>query len=418
MNDIVRQPLLAMSAADVVAPRVHKTDVAIIGGGLAGSLAAVVLGRAGHSVALIDRHAEYPEELRVEKLAGTQVELMRRLGLLDCIAAKACRYDQVVNVRHGRVIDRSYGEQYGIMYADLVATVRAQIPPSVPFIVDRVVELQTGPEQQRIRLSNQGMIEARLIVLATGMADVLRHQLGIRRRTVHEKHSISFGFSIVPAARATFPFPALTCYGDKPSDRIDYLNLFPIGAVMRANLFTYLDHRDPWVRTLRREPKQALLAAMPGLAHFLGDFAVIDQVQNWTMDLQVVENFLRDGVVLVGDAFQTSCPAAGTGVTRLLTDVDRLCNGHVPRWLTTSGMTRDKIAAFYADPAKRRADAHAARLADYRRVLTINDGLAGDLRRHHAFLRRRLLGWIRRRRRVPAVHPMPAATLKAVAPRA
>jgi len=104
-------------------------------------------------------------------------------------------------------------------------------------------------------------------------------------------------------------------------------------------------------------------------------------------------------------------------VTRLLTDVDRLCHHHVPRWLAAPGMAREKIAEFYADPAKRKADAHAARLAEYRRALTIDDGIAGNLRRQRAFLPRRLFGWVRGLRiahRAPIV-PAPAATCNAVA---
>src|SRR4051812_12247540 len=183
------------SARTPAAPeRVLQTDIAVVGGGLAGSLAAVVLGRAGYRVALVDRHAVYPSEFRVEKLAGDQVSLLRRLGLIDSVAAKANRYDEVVNVRRGRVIDRSYGEQYGILYNDLVALMREQIPSAVDMVVDRVVDVATAPERQRLTTAGGSVVEARLLMLATGMADVLRQRLNIRRRTVHEKHSISFGF--------------------------------------------------------------------------------------------------------------------------------------------------------------------------------------------------------------------------------
>ena len=121
---------------------------------------------------------------------------------------------------------------------------------------------------------------------------------------------------------------------------------------MRANLFTFLDYRDPWARDLRRAPKATLLRTLPGLAGFLGDFQVVEGVQNWIMDLCEVENFQREGVVLIGDAFQTSCPAAGTGVSRLLTDVERLCNVHLPHWLASPGMGLEKIDPVLPGPGQ------------------------------------------------------------------
>jgi 2-polyprenyl-6-methoxyphenol hydroxylase-like FAD-dependent oxidoreductase len=45
------------------------TDIAIIGGGLAGSTAAAMLGCAGIPTILIDPHPTYPPDFRGEKLA-------------------------------------------------------------------------------------------------------------------------------------------------------------------------------------------------------------------------------------------------------------------------------------------------------------------------------------------------------------
>ena len=56
---------------------------------------------------------------------------------------------------------------------------RAQLPRSVEFLVDRVVDIETSSDRQRIGLASNGDVNARLIVLATGMADVLRQKLGI-----------------------------------------------------------------------------------------------------------------------------------------------------------------------------------------------------------------------------------------------
>jgi hypothetical protein len=48
-------------------------------------------------------------------------------------------------------------------------------------------------------------------------------------------------------------------------------------------------------------------------------------------------------------------------MTRILNDVDCLANIHVPNWLATPGMSAAKIAAYYADPIKRRVDAASLR---------------------------------------------------------
>src|SRR6478736_4992608 len=59
------------------------TDIAIVGGGLAGSTAAAMLGRAGIAAVLIDPHTIYPPELRCEKLGGEQLDLLRKTGGCD-----------------------------------------------------------------------------------------------------------------------------------------------------------------------------------------------------------------------------------------------------------------------------------------------------------------------------------------------
>jgi 2-polyprenyl-6-methoxyphenol hydroxylase-like FAD-dependent oxidoreductase len=352
-----------------------------------------MLGQAGYRVVLIDVHPVYPSDFRVEKIAGDQVTMLRRLGFLDVIASGATRVDEIINAAFGRVLDRTVGEHYSIVYADIVKIARGQIPPQVTFLIGRVAEIKTSPDRQRITVTSGGVIEARLVVLATGQGDFLRQKLGIVRRVNFPKHSLSFGFT-VQLASAPLGFSALTYYGEHPRDRIDYLTLLPLGSALRANLFTFCDHRDPWARAFRHDPKGMLLQILPGLANFLPEFEVIGSAQLFVMDLSVVENHVRDGTVLIGDAFQTSCPAAGTGVSRLLVDVDRLCRNHIPNWLRTPGMGVEKIAQFYADPVKRAADQRARLSSCYRRSLTIDQSPYWELRRRQLILRRRMVAWI------------------------
>ena len=109
------------------------------------------------------------------------------------------------------------------------------------------------------------------------------------------------------------------------------------------------------------------------------------------MDIAVARNVRQPGIVLIGDAYQTSCPAAGTGVSRLLTDVERLCRAHIPQWLASPGMPTAKIAAFYDDPEKQAMDVHALGLARYRRSLTIDTSLPWRTQRQAQYLRRGIM---------------------------
>lgn len=372
-------------------PEGTDTEIAIVGGGLSGTLAATLLGRSGYRVTLIDRHPVFPREFRVEKIAGDQIEKLRRIGLLDSLSTAAAAFDEIVNVRKGRVLDRTRARHYGIFYDDLVAAMRAELPKTVRFVAGRVSAVEAGPERQRVSIIGQPDVTARLLVLATGMGDILRRDVGIERRFVHQRQSLTFGFNVRPAGASAFKHSALTYYGERVSDGIDYLNFFPAGGVTRANLFVFREHTDPWVKALRDRPRETLVETLPGLLKTFGDFEVIDRVSSWLTDIAVAENCKRDGVVLIGDAYQTSCPAAGTGVSRLLTDVERLCMVHVPQWMASPGMAAAKIATFYDDPVKLAMDERGLELANFRRSLTIDTDLRWCARRQVHFSRRRIL---------------------------
>lgn len=71
--------------------------------------------------------------------------------------------------------------------------------------------------------------------------------------------------------------------------------------------------------------------------------------------------------MLIGDAFQNSCPSTGSGLSKIFTDVDVLCSEFVPQWFATAGMGADKIASFYANPQKCDMDSDSLRVGLYRR---------------------------------------------------
>src|ERR1700682_3207713 len=334
-----------------------------------------MLGRAGLSTVLIDPHAVYPTDFRCEKIDAGQLLLLQKTGIAEPILRAATFDDQVWVARFGHIVEKRRSVQYNLLYDTLVNAVRAEIPQGVEFIRSKVESITTSSDRQRITLSNGDEISARLVVVANGLSNGLCRTLGMTRTEISPCHSISIGFDLKPAGRPAFDFRTLTCFPERATDGMASVTFFPIGSTLRATLFVYRDMKDPWLRKLREAPEDALFALMPGLKRITGEIKVTDAVRIRSVDLNVTKGHEQPGIVLVGDAFATSCPAAGTGMDKVFTDVERLCNVHVPRWLATEGMGLEKISDFYSDPVKVACDSHSAAKAFYLRTLSTDAGL-------------------------------------------
>ncbi len=66
---------------------------------------------------------------------------------------------------------------------------------------------------------------------------------------------------------------------------------------------------------------------------------------------------------------------------KVLTDIERLCSAHIPRWRPTPGMGPGKLAAYTRDPIKATRDALAASKAYRLRSLATDRTLLWRLRR-------------------------------------
>ena len=387
------------------------TDVAIIGGGLAGATAAAMLGWAGHDAMLIDPHMEQRPEFRCEKLDESQLALLRLTGLADGVLPHACADGQVWVVRYGRLVDRKPSGRAGIMYHDLVNAVRQQIPASVRHIATKVTAI-AGDARPRITLATGDEIEARLVIMATGLNPGLRDQLDIQREGLSPCHSISIGFDMKPEGDQPFAFPALTVFPEKPDQSMAYLTVFPVQGGRRANLFVYWDMEDPRLRKFRHQPRGALLELIPTLAQFTGPFTIDGQVSIRPIDLVRVNAPERPGLVLVGDAYSTSCPAAGTGANKVLTDVQRLCSTYVAAWLGKDVIEAADVADFYADPIKVQCETDSLQKALWLRRVSTGTSMGLRSWRGARFVAQSALGRMRGLRHPDATGKSPADVLR------
>lgn len=352
------------SAMSFDALPVSDNRILIVGGGMAGSLLALVLGRRGLPVTLIDPRRDPPAMFRNEKLGAEQIALLKDLGALSCFEA-ACWPDGAY-----AGMDRPPLDACGAPHQVWLKSVRAAWPDSVTFVEGMVAQVDADGPEPNLILADGAVLRGRLIVLASGHMHQLHEQLGIGVRMLKPAHSACLGFSVagdrfVPSQVHHVPF----------GHGVGYVSIFPMPAETRVNLFSYRPINDPWTRRMARDPVGALAEVSPGASRALQGLAVVRRCEIRGIDLYVTEGHKRAGVVLIGDSFHAPCPSSGTGMLRILHDIKILADGHLPRWLATPGMSASKIAAFYDDPAKRVLDARSLGGSLRGREWAVNSGL-------------------------------------------
>ena len=220
------------------------------------------------------------------------------------------------------------------------------------------MSIATSRDRQKIVLSNDEVISARLVVLANGLNVGLRHVLGIERQIISRCHSISIGFDIVPVGRARLRFSRDDLFlGAAQRPHPLYLRCFRSASGCAPICSPIGSSTIPGCANSGLRRSKTLDASLPRLKAITGEFTITGETKIRPADSTSIQAICQPGIVLVGDAFETTCPVTGTGTDKVFTDVEQLCNVHIPAWLATEGMGEDKIASFYDDPVKMACDA-------------------------------------------------------------
>ncbi|MCJ2082055.1 FAD-dependent oxidoreductase [Methylobacterium sp. J-090] len=353
------QPEAPDPVPDAAAPPVQPIDptlydALVIGAGIAGLSFAAAAAREGRRVLLVAARDAHPREFRAEKFSGREMDLLDGLGLGHGARKAATEIHIAAEGRWGRLIKRIPSQEYAFHYPDLVDAVRVAMPDCADHVTGRVTGMTTGAEVQTLTLADGRRYEGRLLVIATGLGEALTRSLGFERRVVSQGNTLVYGFNTA-CSYALFAGEQLAWSAEGAGDGIAYLTLFPLGTQVRANLFTYWPRGGAAAEAFLADPAAALQRLMPGLTRTYGPVEAVGPVQQRPIDIVEIANPVRDGVVVIGDAFCTTCPGWGTGITKALSDVTVLAR-HLPGWLATPGMDSAKIAAFYADPDKLAVD--------------------------------------------------------------
>ncbi|MFM7274305.1 MAG: FAD-dependent oxidoreductase, partial [Gammaproteobacteria bacterium] len=310
------------------------------------------LHKIGVSVALIERAKRYPDVLRAEKIEPDQAERLRRLGAMDYRIPDAPPLGNTINYRSGGRSSFDTVEQYGISYHETVNSMRDGLLGGIPVVFDEIARIETSEQTQLAHTRSGQSIECRLIVMATGGSEKILQQAGVVRRSVPSLKSLTVGFDIKSTARVPPAFSGFNYFLDKRSEGVDYVTFFRVGERMRTNVFTQWEPRTPALKHMSANPRESLLVHFPDLEAQIGSFEVTGKVQFFKTAFYRLGNVKVPGVVAIGDEYQSVCPATGTGLSKLSTDVEVLATECIPRWLSTQGMGKNKIAEYYDAPAK------------------------------------------------------------------
>ena len=308
-------------------------DVLVAGGGIAGSAAAILLGRAGLRVELFER-GEFPREKPCgEGLMPAGVAVLERLGLAGAVGGapfRGVRYhfgDQVATgpfprakgmPREGLAQRRAVLDRVLFEAAAATAGVRAHTRAAVE-----------APVRERGRVT--GLVvggvtrHAGLVVAADGAHSRLRRSLGLDMPPRRPRIGMRAHFRLAPGAAAPPWVDIFLGVGHEL-----YVTALPQGELMVAALAEVRNVRAPAEALFERWWR-----AQPRLAERLRGARRLTTLRGaLPLALRARRGF-ASGMVLLGDAAGSLDPITGCGMTQALVSAELLA-GYAARGVAAS----------------------------------------------------------------------------------
>ncbi len=335
----------------------EQEPVAIVGAGFAGSVAALSLHARGIAVRVIDQASASAPLFRAEKLEPEQADALRSLDLLQTVLPCCTPIREIAAWRDGRLERHRQVRQYAMRYQDLVNLLRREVQTRVGIEVARVTAITARDDGCHLQLADGSSKHFRLCILATGSATAAS-RAGLVAATDEHLTSLNFGFDIRPLGARDVPL-AFNHHSRHPHrDGLHYATFFPLGDIVRVNVFTAWAADDARVRAFVADPRATLLALLPRLREFYGDWQCVSRVQTAQTRFHRLAGAPSPALLALGEAYQSVSPATGMGLSRCLTDVRALLR-HAASWPASGVISAAQIAAFHADPEKVAMDEQA-----------------------------------------------------------